>query len=177
MKKLILIGIAIISICIISCQKDSPDKKNSVTIRGQEYELSAGGLRSYGYASDNYNLGIFLFTSEVIFVRNETDRYALPLKGEGQVIYFDVYASKNDALDNGVYNFTEIDTKQTMTVAHSSYVIDFKYGSGANWYEIVSGKINVTKNGDVYEITINCTDHEGRPVTGYYKGPLQFMTL
>lgn len=44
MKKLILIGIAIISICIISCQKDSPDKKNSVTIRGQEYELSAGGL-------------------------------------------------------------------------------------------------------------------------------------
>jgi hypothetical protein len=40
--------------------------------------------------------------------------------------------------------------------------------------DIEGGTVTVSKSGDVYEITINCTDEDGKTVTGYYKGTLKY---
>ena len=156
----------------VRCIKDEKiETTNHLKIAGTKYDLSAGSLQNYGTDSSYKGYGIML----QLFSKGLKLNIDGPISGNGHTIEFGMISTRGDALDNKNYVFSSTKPHPIGTFDHGRYEINLnteKYTSDADG-DIAGGKINVSKKGDVYSITINCTSEDGKKVTGFYKGKLQ----
>lgn len=153
------------------------DKKNYLKIGSDEYDLSSCVLVNNGQAGGNegIDLDLTLFSKNIIISGDDNGGYSI--SGSGEIIQFDMVTSNDTFLDNGIYSFQNTTPYPIGTFAYALYTTGWRQSdlSVDNTFRIVSGKINVDRNGEEYEITIDCKDENGNDVTGYYKGVLQYF--
>ena len=145
---------------------------NFFTYKGNTYELSIGLLEYYGQwssSSDSYNFDIVLFSSGFSYNHDADD-----LTGEGHLMYFEMFSSSSNDLMPGTYLFDIDETYAANTFGYGFFAADYiledeTYSVGES---IWAGSVEVSKTGSVYNITIDCADNEGNPVTGYFSGDL-----
>lgn len=180
MKNLLktFIGVFVLSTLIISCSNDddmgSDSNKNYIKVGETVYELSTGAMENFGKYDngidkyDGYNICLTLVSKGVSLSGDEDGE--MVITGSGQIFYFDMYTSKGSSFDDRDYNFDGIPPTQIGTFNDGACWLSWDESEDGDWNDITSGKVTVSKNGN--EITINCTDENGKNITGFYKGPL-----
>ncbi len=168
------------SISLASCEKDDDDddyeipKENHLMYDSKRYEITAGILEYYGQwwkGSNGFNFDISLFSSGIFFDEEIDD-----LSGQGNLITFEMFSSSETELMPGIYNFDADESYKPGTFDWGLFVInyDIEDQTGEISGEIESGTVKVEKSGSLYRITIDCRDNQGKRLTGYFEGNLDF---
>ncbi len=181
----LLTGVLLAGTILFGCDKDEVDddnagKTNFLKIGTQEYDLSAGILENYGTDDDTtwhygFNTDLLLYSAGLSM---QTDEYGdWDLTGKGHGIYFEMFSTAGNALDNGDYVFSSAEPFPVKTFVYSGYSINYNTENDdvEKEGEIAGGKVSVSKNGSEYTITIDCIDDNGEKVTGFYKGTLRYF--
>jgi hypothetical protein len=173
----LLLSLSAIIFIITGCKKDEEEtRKNAVTYNGTEYDLSFGTLENFGKdpLDPAYNLDLTIYSSGFTLPAG-TSNIDL-LTGSGQIIYFELYTSGSTALDSREYVFDASASGNNGTFDYSILGINFDSSSyDGDLHEITNGKITVVKNGEEYEITIDCKEASGKTITGFFKGKLLYF--
>ncbi|MCF8372307.1 MAG: hypothetical protein K9H64_11835 [Bacteroidales bacterium] len=171
LKTLILLVIAGTFLVFSSCKKDD-DKSDpgKFTYDGTEYSLKGGFLEYFGpnSANDGYNLDLTFYTPEITVQEVLGFPYAT---GNGKVIYFWMYSSHSDGLATGNYVFDALSTEAAGTFV-SGY-LDTDPNNGV-FVDFESGVVNVTRDGNNYEIDFDVIDIDGKNISGTFKGTLKY---
>jgi hypothetical protein len=175
-----ILTIVLLSLIIFTgCKKDKDENSydNYIKYDDKAYPLDKGILENWGKwspESDN-NLDLTLVSDSVNVIEwnNEVDSYS----GTGHRIKFWMYSASSELLDNGNYTYDDLSSEKTGTFDYGQLLINYNFDNEEGEIEqyVADGTVTVTKSGDTYEITINCTDEEGKSVTGYYKGILKYF--
>jgi hypothetical protein len=184
----LLTGVLLVSTLFLGFDKSEDEKSlkdNYLKVGDQVFDLSAGILENYGTDYDNSwhygsNTDLFLYSEGLSIQIIDSDGYEdWDLDGIGHAIYFEMFSSTGNALDDGDYTISFLEPFPIGTIDASNYSINFDTENidSAVSKEIVSGKVSVTKIGEEYSITINCTDEDGEKITGFYKGTLRFFDI
>ncbi len=186
-KLLTSIFLAVAILGLVGCNKDDKDKptppppvaKSYFKIDGKSYDLSQGFL----IHNDNKNtkngmyVNMLALWSEGISVTiDSTNTF---LTGAGNGLAFEMCSETYNGFDNQEYNY---DSTGDLTIGHfgwAEYAINYNIETEEADAEvrITNGKVQVAKNGDVYIIHINCTDKNGKEVTGFYQGKLSVLDM
>lgn len=174
-----ILTIILLSLIIFTgCKKDKKEStvNNYIRYDGTTYAIDKGYLENWGKWSlegDN-NLDLTLVSNgiSVVEVGGEIDEYI----GEGNAIIFYMYSTSTTRLDDGNYVYDEDATEEAGTFEWANVVINYNIEDEEGDVDqyIVDGTVTVTKTGDVYEISFNLTDEDGKTVTGYFKGTLKY---
>ena len=182
MEKLIKLFCALFlaSTMFISCDKDDDDEneKNHFTSGGKEYTLTQGAFENYGLTDtadlkhDGYNLDLVLLSDGFTI---STDSVGdMDITGTGQYIYFELFTSKGTEFDSREYTYSESIPYPIGTFDYSEFNLNYSEDIDDNEIEITSGKVTISKDGDMYSISIDCIDENNNAVTGFYKGTLKY---
>ncbi len=171
---IILLGLIIFA----GCKKDKKEStlNNYLKYEGTMYPISKGYLENWGKWSDegDNNLDLTLVSDgiNVVEVGGEIDEWT----GTGNGIRFWMYSTSSTRLDDGNYVYDELITEQAGTFEWGEFVVNYSMENEEGDVDqyIEGGTVTVEKSGDIYEITINCTDEDGIAVTGYFKGTLKY---
>ncbi|SMO60454.1 hypothetical protein SAMN06265379_103280 [Saccharicrinis carchari] len=181
------LGLVMMSILLVSCSDDDNKvtSKNYFKVGDKEYDLSAGIIDNYGtddgYGGyDGYNTDLALYSNGFSLQKDEYNEW--DLVGKGHFIFFELFSSTGEKFDDGDYNFSEAEPNPIGTFNYADYSISLdsekEYSEaeeGEIWIDIVGGKVNIAKNGDVYTITIDCINDKGEKVSGFYRGKLRYF--
>ncbi|MEA3446426.1 MAG: hypothetical protein U9R19_17060 [Bacteroidota bacterium] len=172
LKTLVLIVIAGSLLVLSSCNKDDDnDPKTYLKYDNEELSLKSGYLENYGQDStwSGFNVDLTLYSTGVTIheIAGELDS----ISGFGMLVYFEIYTSNGVGLDSRdfVYDVNETGAIGTFDLGVIANDIEDLTG-----FLIEDGVVNVKKDGNNYEITINCTDENGKEISGYYKGELKY---
>jgi hypothetical protein len=174
-----LIGMLIVGIFLVSCNKDDDDSgtKNYLKIGDTEYELFAGLLENFGTDSwyNGYLGKLILYSDGLSLHVDEEDHYEF--LGIGDAIYFTMYSTSGNVLDNNVYVFASSEPCPIGTFSEGGYTINFDTG---NWDaedsdDIVSGSVTISLSETEYSITFDCAGKNDKKITGFYKGTLRYF--
>lgn len=184
----IVLSLLIMSVFFGSCKKDKDEDNNNTTannyfeVNGVKYILSKGTLENYGKDMDpgdgwdyqGYNIDLVLFSSGLV-VTNQGDTM-FNVSGKGQAIYFELFTTDSTFLANGDYSYSTSQPFPTGTFDYGDYSINLDADNGtADWIEIKSGTVKISRTGNTYQITINCTDSDGKTITGKFEGTLMYF--
>ena len=146
---------------------------NFVNIGSTKFKIPDGILLNCGeddgeyedWQYEGYNYCIMLYSDQI-----ERGEYIheLPFL----VIGFDLFSFSSDGLDSDTYIISSTSPFTVGTFTDGDYRID--ENDETSYTDIISGKIIVERNDNIYEITIDCTDENGLEITGYYKGELRY---
>jgi hypothetical protein len=192
MKNMIkfLTGIFLVGSLLISCSKDNDaSKRNYLKIGETEYILSKGTCENYGQMKDDhkydgYNLDLALFSSD--FTISTESNGNMNVSGLGQIIYFEMYSSKDNEFDIGDYTLNLSKPLPVGTFNYGDFVTSYSdennnivwvtdENDDNDWVKITSGTVSISKSDSEYSITINCISETGESVTGFFKGELQYF--
>ncbi len=97
--------------------------------------------------------------------------------GKGSGISFEMFSSKTNELDNGDYRYADSNPNLIRTFDDGFYAINYNSENGETEEDdfITGGTISVSKDGEKYSITIDCIAENGKKITGFYKGILQYI--
>jgi len=175
-----LIPVVVLVLCIFaSCGKGDDDEStmpdNYFIVNGKTYELKMGYLQNYGTDPEfyeGYNLDLTLVSDGFT-----VDLANFDFTGTGDALYFEMFSSSADMLPAGDYTFDSSELPPVGAFDYGECLLNFNASTGESTSssEITGGKVSVSKNGSIYEITINCTTASGKTITGYFKGALTFM--
>jgi hypothetical protein len=166
-----------LSTIIGGCKKDSKDedRSNAINYEGQEYSLSSGYLEYYGKvaARESYNMDLTFLSSGLKI--HETNGEIDSVYGIGNVLYFEIFTSDSNSLESRTYNFDPEETYAPGTFDNGVVGLDLNVLTfDGVYFPVVSGTVKVERNGDEYEVTVNCKNGTGKTITGYFKGPLKY---
>lgn len=149
---------------LVSCTADRSnliEEKNVFYIDGEKKELERGLAMDYSNTSGQgpYRIDLTMLTDG--FTINEDGE----LIGEGNGIQFRLYSSLAFQLKPGRYSF-------------NSSGGEFTFDQGSVFYDdfgdrdsvlLIGGTLEITKSSkDLYELSFNCTDVQGREISGYF---------
>lgn len=177
----LLAAILLLSTLTISCSKDDKDDiaktKNHFKVGDTEYELSAGFLEDFGTSDwyKGYNTSLMLYSKGLKLLIDKDGNYKFD--GKGDQIGFYMYSTTGVALDNRDYYFSDTEPTPIGTFDEGGYLIniDYKNETMGDRDDFAGGRVNVSKSGDEYTITIDCISDKGVKVSGFYKGKLQYF--
>jgi len=182
-----------VCLMLVSCDKKDASleikKTNHLNIDGVNYDLSVGGIENYGVWENKIGdiehegsiLGLVLVSKGIKLTREKQydDSYTEYIfDGSGQCIYVYITSSRSTGLDNGIYNCVPESAEYLGLKSFlGDYCINWKNNDSDKNLRVGfdSGDIYVDKLNDMYEIIINSVDAEGRLVTGYFKGKLDYF--
>lgn len=177
MKKLsgLILGILLIVGMLSSgCKKEEETPKNHMIYDGVEYDLSQGVLDYWGQANEgSYNLDLVLLSSG--FTLHEVGGEIDSLSGIGHGIVIELYSSSSTELVAGDYLWNSEGNGQVGTFEYADAVFNWNTQTDDGSDAIANGgQVNVSKNGDEYEIGLDLTMEGGKTLTGYFKGVLKY---
>lgn len=184
----ICMGAVIIAISLIGCEglkdddHDGSDGNNPYyfQVGSTKYSVDKGILEAFGeddglwedWSYEGYNFDLRLASEGVEF---DEEGFS---SGTGALIYFELFSASATDLEPGLYEFdNSSDTAKTGTFDDAYYEIGIDNSTDGTMIDIVSGSINVSKSGSIYEISINCEDEEGNTINGHYQDSLRFLDL
>lgn len=164
----------ILSACDKSEENDSTSISNHLKIGDNEYALSGGILEDYGADEfgqyEGYNIDLSLLSDG--FTMNGDGS----ISGSGTIIYFEMFSESETGLASGEYVYDGTSPYPTESFDYGDYSEDFSVNeSNATYVDIASGTVTVVREGSSYEITIACVDENGKAITGFYSGSLEFF--
>lgn len=164
-----------------SCDKEEDNlEQNTFEAGDTEFTLSSGLLENYGkdevpslWDHDGYNIDLFLITESLTIVNDNGDAL---LNGTGSVVYFEMFSAIASGLEAGEYVFDDTSPFPVGTFDDGGYYIDWSTDApNSGWIDITEGTVNVTKDGETYEIRMNGKDEMGNEVRGHYLGTLEYF--
>jgi len=174
-----ILTIVLLSLIIFAgCKKDKKEETYSYYIKydGKMYRLDKGVIENYGhyYVGKSYSMDLW-FLSEglnLVEINGVWDHES----GTGHEVYFEMNTNSATLIDNGTYTYDVNTTYDVGTFSSADFTLDYDadHNTWGVYKSIVSGTLTVSRLGDVYDITFNCTDEDGKSVTGYYKGTLKY---
>ena len=144
--------------------------------KGKTYDLTQGLWSSEVYDDEGIEeVSLLLTTSalKVKYVNGEFDSVDGTITGA----FLSVYMKKGSiGLDAGEYT-SDIDDEGKPNTFYGGILINADTDTFDTDDEalIEVGKLTVKKNGDIYEITIDGKDEDGKAVKGFYKGELKSL--
>ena len=173
-----ILTIILLSLFIFAgCKKDKKESSfnNYINYDGKMYELSKGIIENWGQwdADGAYNLDLTLTSSGITLVEvsGEIDH----AEGKGHGIYLEMFTNNASQLANGTYEYDYWSEEAgTFDYGWVSINYDAALDDAEIDQDIEGGTVTINKSGDIYEITFNCTDEDGKSVTGYFKGTLKY---
>ncbi len=167
------------SFIIFACTKegDAPEMKNSITYNNVQYDVSKGLLEYYGnIQGSGQNIDLILLSPGLtpVITNDQVDS----ITGIGNGIYFEIFTANSSTLDIRDYSFDATHSGSPGTFDDGNAIFNFNTvtGSGTS-LDLTAGKLTVISNGPVYELTFKCTGDDGKSITGYYKGSLQYYDM
>ena len=167
------------SLLIIGCDVgEVPDQPidevvNKLRINGVEDEITFGELVAYEKlpANTNYKFKLLLHTGTTSAVYQPEWLYS----GVGSYFSFTLW-SEDSTIASGSYLIDGF-VNQNFSVSEATTELNVDWSTGeSDFGSYLDGDILIENSGkDSYEITINCTDYEGKPVTAYYKGDFFYL--
>jgi len=180
MKKLFIIAISAVtlSLLIVNCNKSTVPPantfKDSITYNNKVYDVNTGLLEYYGkIKGSGFNIDLTLVSSGLtpVVVNGVVDS----IKGTGNGINFEIFTTKSTSLDIGDYNFDASKTGAAGTFDYANTILDFNTVTQKGIdLDIKAGKVTIKQIASEYELNFSCTGVDGKSVTGYYKGSLQY---
>lgn len=192
-KKMVMLlsGLCLGSLLLVGCSEmennimrmdTTPTIRNYLKVDNVEYDLSAGVFENYGIDYDNnmylgYNTDIMLYSKDLSLQKNENDFYMFA--GKGNAIHFQMFSTSGKELDSQEYVFSSKTPFQVGTFGNGVVIHNLNKDfqrfypiENKNKLEIIEGKVVVSKEGDEYNIAIECVCEDGLTVTGSYIGKL-----
>ncbi len=158
------------------CKKDKKEDDFDYYIKydGKMFRLDKGAMENYGkyYVDDSYSIDLWFLSEglKMIEINGEWDHES----GKGHIVYFEMNTNSPSQIDNGTYTYDLDETYDAGTFLYGDFTLNYDadHNTWETYKAFVDGTVTVSRTGDVYEITFNCTDEDGKTVTGYYKGTL-----
>jgi len=175
-KQTVILAYALFAIALISCNKDKTiEKKNQILYNGSEFELSKGYLEFVGLGNSNptcYIYKMLIVSSGVLFDSNTYE-----ISGTGHELEFEIFSSSSTGLVEGTYTFTSSLDCIPNVFDYAWVYLDFDFNpiKSATLDYVTEGTVKVNKTGSAYEITIDCKLSDGKILTAYYNGDLEFI--
>lgn len=180
MKRSFIQAIYVLAICLLfaSCKKSSVTPanvlKNAITYNNTEYSLNSGILEYYGkLQGTGLNIDLTIISSGLtpVVVNGAVDS----ITGTGNGINFEIFTTNATSLDVGDYTYDASKSGAPGTFDFANSILNFNTQTQQGIdLDINAGKVTVIKTGAEYELSFNCTAMDGKSVTGYYKGSLQY---
>lgn len=174
-----VVGIFAISLIITACTKDgdTPEMKNAITYNSTEYDMSKGLLEYYGIIQGTgNNIDLVLLSSGLTPV--VTNGVVDSIIGTGSGINFEIFTTGATSLDVGDYTFDGTMSGSPGTFDYGNAIFNFNtVTQEGTILDITGGKITIISNDPVYELSFKCTGEDGKSITGYYKGSLQYYDM
>lgn len=168
----LLIAILALSIFFDGCKKKNETPNNQMTYDGVEYTLSHGLVFIFG---ENEGDGVYSYDLILLspgFILHDNDS----ISGIGHGIVFELYSSNSSNPGSGDYIYDGSGEDHVGTCGYSDAVFNYNIETGEGTdVEAIGGKVNVTVNGDEYEVSIDLTMAGGKSLTGFYKGTLKLI--
>ena len=170
-----------LALILVSCDQSKEDETlqqdNHFKVFDQKYALHKGMLLNGGTDADYYQgyyFELVLLSSGITITQNE-DGY-FDSFGQGDAISFDLYSASRLHLDQGTYNFSKNTPSPVGTFDWGTYLVGWKSSEEDALEEsrFSSGTIKVDRNDEQYTIEFDLTAENGKKVTGYFKGSLEF---
>jgi hypothetical protein len=159
----------------ISCDKskEAISPASQMSYNDKTYDLSQGIGHSEEYESEGIEeLNLFLLTSsfKVQLTNGRIESYTGTLTG----LFLGIYMKRNTkGLDAGEY-VCDSNGDGTPNTFYGGVVLNADPDGPSNFENNLEvGRISVKRNNNIYEITFDCTDGEGKAVKGFYKGELK----
>jgi hypothetical protein len=184
----------LISLVLVGCSKDdteSPDTSDNIMkYDNNEYSTPNGMLVFKELINTNLCLyDLKIYSSNFTF--NSTTGEVTGMNGTGQIITFyaispiqltDVNADglinghdivmDNLVLEDGQYSFSSDYISKTF---EADFTISVKNAGDISAYSMTSGLLNISRSGDIYEITYSGLDENGLAISGFFKGELNVL--
>ncbi len=160
-------------------EEDEEETTNYFAVDDSEFELNYGIIEYYEGYSENensYNTDLTLLSSEL----TDEDGDGAYEYNNIDVIYFELYSSISNGLDEGTYTY-DVQSYDASTYDYAEYMTNYSYDystgeeSYDNYSEIIGGTITVSKSDDTYTIDIDCYNEDGNAIIGHYEGTLDYV--
>ncbi len=153
--------------------------ENVLKIGTTEFEIAVGLLENYGLGEEGgwysgYKTDLVFISSDLSFgVDGEGDWY---VDGEGHALNMEMFSTAANALDAIDYEFSGMEPHSTGTFI-GEFVLNYNAEKDEADLEgeMGSGTIRVEKTGESYSITILGKSKDGKNISGYYEGSLQYF--
>jgi|SRR5690625_151875 len=187
MKKLKFIFLFVLLAGIAACSSDDDNKEvpapsgsGSFTYDGKTYNIKSGIVDNEGiYWSDD---GSTEYEFSLITSKLSIDPIQgfVPEEEKISVINFNLFSQNASKPKTGEYNLdwwnnVDYTVEEASVVINLSYtfqdgdLVDFDYDEDV---EAESGKVNIHKSGNVYELDFDFTMENGKQLTGEFKGKM-----
>lgn len=175
-----LFALMVAGVLFTACNKDDDDKDDpkpatsAIQYNGQSYELKHAFLENYGLSSPGvYQLDLSLISDG--FTIHTSDGEIDSLSGTGSAIYFELFTTQSNALDNTTYTLDTTNIGAVGTFDYGDILINFNLSTFEGiWMIMTEGTLKVVKSGDTYEFTVNVKDETGKTLTATYKGSVDY---
>lgn len=169
-KRLLVLVTAIVVGFLPACDESNESTPDAgyFIYNGTTYPLYKGQIGNYGLEpSGCYNTALYLFSDGL------SPDPGLDFVGQGNLIYFALFSTTENALDNSVYQWSSVE--ETLGTFYQADCM-FNYNSVTESYDskvdIIGGTVSVERNADEYTITFDCTCSNSKKITGTYTGSL-----
>lgn len=176
-KKLTIVVATLLIFVFAGCKKDTNDPivLGQFTFLDKDYNLTHGVNVGYGPLENNvYGIDLYLMSSGLQIV-NSGDTASM-VTGRGDVIGVSLYSTSINILESGNYSFS--DTIVAGKFGDGFLIVNYEPSTQTadNQATVKSGTVSVTKEGDVFDITLNMVSEEGNTITGNYSGTLTYYS-
>ncbi len=166
MKRILLFFVSVT--LVLSCSKEEePTIRMDFTYDGNTYALAKTFIEDWGVNGDNQSRDYdLLVTSSSITYNSNSSSYS----GIGDVVYLDLNSASTTEFIPG--NFVWSSTRGPNTIVDGAVGIGINTESftGGTVEEFTAGTVTVTKEGDNYTVSFNCTTASGKEVSGSWTG-------
>jgi hypothetical protein len=168
---LLLLGIISFNFCKKSDNSGAkifiPQNQNGYRINSTFYNTENAGIVFF------HDTSYLVFYSSTLFFDKTEQRW----KGSGNFIEFDELLSNNviDGYPIGNFTYQEIAQKGHFTDGFSMTGYSFVHDSGTE-RDCVSGNINISKTGNLFQIAYNLTNDDSSQLIGTFNGSLPNIT-
>ncbi len=175
MKKVnvIFLTLALAIVTLVSCDKDDDEPTNYFKVDGTTYELSGAHLLEWEeeVGEGAYEVDLTFYTGSINNIGISSG--GAVSTGVGDMLVFIMNSSTMYGLPTGDYPYS---ATEGIVNTFDASVCFLNYNSATeesdSRIEINQGTVSVTKNGNEYEITVDCTATTGEKITAHYKGTL-----
>lgn len=172
MKNYILFSVLlVISSCSFTSsvvEEDPADYVNKLLINGVQDEIKFAEMEGFIKlpANKNYNFELTFYTGTTTASYTPSRSYS----GVGSYFKFSLW-TQDSTIATGTYIIDGF-VNQDFSISQAAAELNVDWRTGeSDFGSYLDGSVQIKNNTDgTYEITIDCTDYEGKPVTAFYEG-------